>query len=207
MTTTIDRAAHMSPMTTPDRKPIVLWDMDGVSFEWMEGVNDVLIELDPKYPIINPSKQTDYNLLALPGHDPELLKIAMNYPGLYRNLKTVEYAVEAAHEMEAEGIEVRFCSSPFVTHLTCASEKLGSIREHFGARWVPKTILANDKTFVHGDILIDDHPDITGAHTPSWQQLVFDRPYNQHLDLPRMFTWQDWRKAVHPMLEDIFAVR
>lgn len=43
-----------------------------------------------------------------------------------------------------------------MTHLTCASEKHSSIREHCGDRWVPRTVLTNDKTFVHGDILIDD---------------------------------------------------
>ena len=59
--------------------------------------------LDPTYPIIEPSKQTDYNLLALPGYDLALVKKAMNHPGLYRNLKPVEYAVEAMLEMEAEG--------------------------------------------------------------------------------------------------------
>lgn len=31
-------------------------------------------------------------------------------------------------------------------------------------------------------------------------------PYNHHVDMPRMFAWQDWRTAVHPMLKDIFAV-
>lgn len=207
MTTTIDRAAHMSPMTTTSRKPIILMDMDGVWAEWMEGVNAILLDLDPQYPVINPLEQTDYNLLALPGHDPELLKKAMNYPGLYRNLRPVEYAVEATLEMESEGLEVRFCSSPYVTHLTCASEKLESIREHLGDPWVTRTILTNDKTFVHGDILIDDHPAIKGAHTPTWQQLVFDRPYNRHLDLPRISDWRNWRGAVYPMLEKSFALR
>ena len=125
-------------MTTPSHDPMVLWDMDGVSFEWMEGVNDVLLETHLRYPIIEPSKHTDYNLPALPGHDPELLKTTMNYPGLYRNLKTVDYAVEAAHELEAEGREVRFCSSPFVTHLTCASEKLRPIRNTSATAGCPK---------------------------------------------------------------------
>lgn len=201
MTTTLDRAAHMHPMTTPSRKPIILWDMDGVSFKWMEGLNRVLLEMDPEFPVVNPALQPSYDILGGPGHDPDLIKKAMNHPGLYRHLEPVDYAVEAAHEMEAEGLEVLFCSSPFVTHLTCASEKLASIREHFGPRWVPRTILANDKTFVHGDILIDDHPNIRGLRTPSWQQLVFDRPYNRHLDLPRMSEWEQWRGAVYPMLE------
>lgn len=118
----------------------------------------------------------------------------------------MEYAVEAAHVMKAEGLEVLFCSSMFVTHLTCASEKLASIRKHFGDHWVRRTILANDKTFVHGDILIDDHPKIKGLHTPSWQQLVSDRPYNRHLDLPRMHEWQNRRGAVYPILEKTFSV-
>lgn len=71
---------------------------------------------------------------------------------------------------------------------------------------MPRTILANDKTFVHGDILIYDHPAIKGLRTPSWKQFVFDRPYNRHLDLPRMHEWRTWREAVYPMLEKSFAM-
>lgn len=103
--------------------------------------------------------------------------------------------------------KARFYSSLYITHLNCASEKLESIREHLGDRWVPRTILTNDKTFAHRDILIDDHPAIKGAHTPSWKQFVFDRPYNRHLDLPRMSEWRNWREAVLPMLESTFAMR
>jgi hypothetical protein len=86
--------------------------MDGVSFKWMKGLNRVLLELDPDFPIVDAALQLSFDILGGPGHDPELVRTAMNYPGLYRHLEPMEYAVEAAHEMEAEGMEVLYCSSP-----------------------------------------------------------------------------------------------
>ena len=48
---------------------------------------------------------------------------------------------------------------------------------------------------VRGDVLIDDKPNITGSATPTWQQLLFDAPYNRHVaHLPRLSSWADWEE-------------
>jgi 5'-nucleotidase len=159
------------------------------------------LQLDPAYPIVPVGQQVDYDHLCGPGGDRELLRTAMNMEGLYRNLEPMPGAVDAALAMEDAGLDVFFCSTPFATHATCASEKLASIEEHLGARWVPRVILTHDKTLVKGSVLVDDKPGVHGAMEPEWTHLVFDQSYNRCLvDAPRLREWKDWEQAIYPLL-------
>ncbi|WP_427019376.1 5' nucleotidase, NT5C type (plasmid) [Pseudarthrobacter sp. P1] len=182
--------------------PIVLVDMDGVFVNWGQGLNDRLLARDPRYPIVPVGQQLDYDHLCGPGGDRTVLAEVMDSEGLYLNLEPLPGAVDAILAMEEAGLDVFFCSTPFPTNPTCASEKLASIERHLGLRWVSRTILTHDKTLVRGDVLIDDHPGIIGAMKPAWRQLVFDQSYNRNLvDAPRMTGWKHWEKAIFPMLE------
>lgn len=211
MTTVTSDAAHMTTMLTDlfPNAPIVLLDMDGVFVDWGNGLNRQLLKHDPNYPIVPVGQQLDYNHLSGPGGDPEILAAAMNAPGLYRDLEPMPYAVDAVLEMEKAGLNVFFCTKPFLTHATCASEKLASVEAHLGKRWVDRVILTHDKTLVRGDILIDDHPDITGAMTPTWTQVVYDHSYNRVprlAHLPRLTGWRNWESVIYPAL-DMASIR
>lgn len=107
---------------------------------------------------------------------------------------------EALEEMSALGLEVFICSSPFNTYGNCVLEKYKWVERHLGASWVNRIILTKDKTLVRADFLIDDKPKITGLEaTPSWEQIVYDQPYNRHIDKKRM-TWDTWRSVLLPSL-------
>ncbi|WP_227471671.1 hypothetical protein [Paenarthrobacter sp. YJN-5] len=203
MKTLLGNAAHMQPMITPlPGRPLVLVDMDGCFFDWGNALNRILLQLDPNYPIVPLGEQMDYNHLCGPGGDRAILLQAMNTEGLYRNLDPMPGAVEAILAMEESGLNVFFCSTPFATHPTCASEKLASIEEHLGSRWVNRVILTHDKTLVRGDVLIDDKPGITGNMEPTWTHLLFDQSYNRALsDAPRLREWKDWEAALYPLLQ------
>ena len=69
------------------------------------------------------------------------------------------------------------------------------VERHFGEAFLPRLILAKDKTWVHGDVLIDDKPEVTGSRTPTWQHVIFDQPFNRGADGPRM-TWSNWREVL-----------
>lgn len=56
-------------------------------------------------------------------------------------------------------------------------------------------IVTKDKTLVHGDLLIDDKPRVTGTRSPAWQHVLYDQPYNRHVDAQRM-TWSTWREVL-----------
>merc|ERR1739848_629309 len=105
-------------------------------------------------------------------------------------------------KMEQVGFQIWFCTSPLLGNPTCCQEKLEWIQEHFGEEYVKRVLLCQDKTMVRGDILIDDRPNITGLHHPTWQQCIFDAPYNQaRTDIPRMIEWSDWELPLKRVLE------
>jgi 5'-nucleotidase len=113
--------------------------------------------------------------------------------GLFRNLKPQPGAVKAVHEMLDEGLDIRICTAPLKKYRHCVLEKFESLDEHFGRNLTDHIVLARDKTAVRGDFLIDDKPGITGRYQPEWQQILYDQPYNRHLNLPRIINWNDWK--------------
>lgn len=166
-------------------KPIVLVDVDDVTADWT-AMFEVLLRRD--YPHITPLARealTHFYKEELypPEHRADILKM-MHTPGFYRNLDPIPGAIEGVKEL-ASRYEVFFCSAPFLTHDTCASEKIAWIAEHFGTDWTRRLILASDKTMAHGDVLIDDKEHVLGANAnPSWKHIVFDAPHNQNSAAP-----------------------
>jgi hypothetical protein len=81
-----------------------------------------------------------------------------------------------------------------------------------GETWLPRLIMATDKTKVKGDILIDDKPMETlapgGPHTlATWEQVVFEAPYNHDVANVRLSFWEDWREAVDLCLQTTAGAR
>ena len=72
----------------------------------------------------------------------------------------------------------------------------------FGSEWVNRLILAQDKTHIAGDILVDDKPKITGTGQAAWRQVVFDRAYNRTTEAGderhRLVNWegQGWKRVL-----------
>ncbi len=114
-------------------------------------------------------------------------------PGFLLGLDPLPGAIEALHQMQASGIEVFLCSSP-ARVTTSYSEKADWVELHLGKDWVKKLILTKDKTFVHGDYLIDDKPEIFGLFSPTWEHILLDQPYNRDEEQCKQFriTWKTW---------------
>ena len=112
--------------------------------------------------------------------------------GFFRNLPIIPGAKEALEFLLSEGHEVRIVTAPKIEHTPCVPEKYAWVEEHLGIDWVRRLILTYDKTFVHGDLLIDDKPKITGARTPTWEHVLYDQPYNQEC-LQRRLTWSNFK--------------
>ena len=112
--------------------------------------------------------------------------------GFVRNLPATPGAIEAVTAMLARGHDVRFCTSHFLEYTHCVVEKFQWIEDHFDASSVDRIILTRDKTLVRGDFLIDDKPIITGVASPTWEHIVYDRPFNRGVT-NRRITWQNWQ--------------
>ena len=106
--------------------------------------------------------------------------------GFFESLPPVSGAVEAARALLAAGHDVRICTAPVNQYRYCAGEKIAWVEQHLGTEWTRRVIIAKDKTWVRGDILIDDKPNIEGTLPPLWQHRLYDAPHNRHLDVPRI---------------------
>ena len=124
-------------------------------------------------------------------------------PGFFEDLLPVTGAVEALHEMEALGFKVFICTAPkkFYNNPSCAEEKHRWVMKHLGKKWTERIILSRDKTLVHGAVLIDDKPDVTGVASPVWKHVYFDQPYNRDVDKPRITGWGSWKEVLLPIFQ------
>ena len=116
-------------------------------------------------------------------------------PGFFRGMMPIEGAGEALLEMENMGLDMFICTSPLSTYQNCVLEKFEWVDAHLGSQWIDRIILTKDKTLIRGDILIDDKPEITGVDIPSWEHILYDRPYNQGVNKKRL-TWANWKDVL-----------
>ena len=181
--------------------PTILWDMDGTMYHWSSRLNEILLELDPAFPIVPEGQRVGFDYFWVPGADRDTILAAMNDPRLYQDLEPIEGVMEAIREIEAAGIDQFICSTPTWSNPGCVPGKLTSLAKDLGPEWQNRLILTHDKTLVRGDVLADDKPVITGAHSPVWQHVMFDQDYNSHIDTPRRMTDpRNWRETFAPLL-------
>lgn len=115
--------------------------------------------------------------------------------GFFEQLPPVEGALAAVQTLLQAGLDVRICTSPMDEYRHCVGEKIAWVEQHLGSEWTRRVIVTKDKTWVRGDVLIDDKPQVSGSLKPVWQHWLYDRPYNRHLNQPRV-CWQNedsWR--------------
>ena len=117
-------------------------------------------------------------------------------PGFYENIPPMPGAFAALAEMAALGHEVWICTAPLTKYENCVLEKFRWVDKHLGRNFTKKILLVNDKTFVRGDILIDDKPEIKGLFTPVWEHVVYDQPHNRHIVGKRRLTWDNWKQVL-----------
>jgi 5'(3')-deoxyribonucleotidase len=183
-------------MLTMTRK-LIGCDVDDTLMPWDEEFNNELMLRSPDN-VTTLSVRDVFERSTAPA---SVVQEVLDLPHFYKRLLPRDGAVEAVDAMEAEGFTVFFVSTPTETNPTCASDKYDSIAKHFGAAMAKRLILTHDKTLVRTDIMFDDKGDITGELIPSWKQILFDMPFNKHVDLPRITHWDNWYDAVNEVLK------
>jgi 5'-nucleotidase len=189
------------------RQPVVLVDMDDVLVDYGTALYERFVADNPGQPIKRPEERDSFDLFGgeTEDHKARLFE-AMNHPDLYASLKPLPGAFDALHTMISLGINVRICTAPWATNPTCASQKLTQLEELGGKFFANRAIISKDKTFVFGDLLIDDRSGVTGAVPPAWKQLLFTQPHNRlDFSLPRLAGWDRWEATVLPMLADVLT--
>ena len=177
----------------------ILIDMDGPLVQWEQGIYDLFVARYPGAPAIHPSAR---RLFKIKDEYPEaqhgFLDRIMHERNFYRNLLPEPGGIEALRDMLAGGLDPVICTAPLALSSFCASEKMLWTRHYLGDAWVDRLVMARDKTRIHGNILIDDRPHVTGQSKPTWRQVTYDAPYNRDIGGPRLIGWTDWRKQLSP---------
>ena len=133
---------------------------------------------------------------AFPKELQEIVRGIYLRKGFYENLLPLPGAMQALNQIRATGIEVFICTSPVTFYEHCVVEKYRWVEKYLGREFVKRIVLTKDKTLVHGDILIDDKPEIKGVMKPSWRHVLFDAPYNRTIDKPRVILWHRWQLEI-----------
>ena len=177
---------------------LILIDQDGVLADFERGFHAAWNAKGHEHPILPVhERRTFYIRDDYPTHIRQEVEAVYTAPGFFRELPPVEGAIEALSELMKLGHEVRICTSPLNQYRHCLPEKYEWIERHLGPDFVSRMIVTKDKTLIQGDILIDDNPMVNGLRPASWKHVIFDQPYNRHVDGPRM-TWKNWREILVP---------
>jgi 5'-nucleotidase len=181
-------------------KKRLLIDMDGVIASYYTGFLNAWREKYPNRVVVSADEVLTFYLEETypPEYKEDILAITQG-KGFFENLPPIEGAIEALEEIwNSEEYEPFLCTAPDMDSedLMCATEKLRWIEALLGYKWLKRTIMANDKTMIDGDILIDDKPTINGLQKPNWQRVFFTHAYNRHLPGPRINNWSEWKQVL-----------
>lgn len=175
---------------------IILIDQDGVLADFERGFHDAWQASGHSHSALPlEDRRSFYVRDDYPRHLRGEVEVIYPAPGFYRNLPPIGGAIEAVKALVLNH-DVRFCTSPLNAYRHCVLEKYEWVEQHLGGEYVSRIIVTKDKTLIQGDILIDDKPDITGDCIPTWRHILFDQPYNRHVDGIRM-TWANWQDHIH----------
>lgn len=180
-----------------DRRVTILVDQDNTIADFERGFLKEWKRKHPHHPFIPLNKR---NTFLLSDQYPEDLynDVASVYleSRFFANLQPIKGAVEALYDMDAKGHLVRIVTSPLIENEHCIAEKYEWVHKYLGHAWERKVIVAKDKTFIHGEILIDDNHNVTGDMVPSWEHIIFERSHNVHIEGRRLKSWNKWQDVI-----------
>jgi len=116
--------------------------------------------------------------------------------GFIRSLPEIPGALDAVREIADKGYDIFICTTPLDHYENCVLEKYEWIENHLGREWTKKLILTKDKTVIRGNLLIDDKPVVTGKERPIWEHILFDKPYNRHINDQKRINWTNWKTVL-----------
>jgi 5'-nucleotidase len=119
----------------------------------------------------------------------EYVEAIYHRPGFYRELPPMPGSADALRTLLKLGHDVVICTTPLAGLTGCVEEKYEWIERHLGVDFTTALVTTTDKTMIRGDVLIDDRPSVDGRLAPSWQHVIFDRPYNRHVQDKLRLTW------------------
>jgi 5'-nucleotidase len=184
-------------MNNPTSKPIILIDMDGVLADFDTEIATRVKNRHPHIALLE-TRDNFYFSEAYPEYK-TLIRAISNEAGFFNSLPLIDHALEGWQRIIDLGYQPRICSSPIRSNPHSESEKRAWLQRHFGPVFgdsvATDAIITSDKHLFDGLALIDDRPEVRNTADASWQHIVFDQPYNQTVDKPRIHGWLDTNLA------------
>ncbi len=188
----------------------VIFDMDDVLVDWYGGYRAIFKD---RFPLLQFKEPEEREHWWLPDNYPVELRSAIYQIGLekdfFLNLRPKPGGIEAVEWAFKEGHGVTICTSPLWEQDPslvgrCIQEKVSSISKHLGhltPLFTPdsaiQVIFTHDKTQIHGDVLIDDRPLITGKLHPTWTHLLFDEGHKYAEKCPQQkINWVNYKEVL-----------
>lgn len=170
---------------------VVLIDMDNTIVNFDKRFDEQWQKKYPDLPFIPCSERKSFHIeKSFPKELENNVLDIFHEPGFFRQLEPIEHAVNALHDIDGAGFEIKLCTAPLTEAPNCMTEKYEWVKEHLGKRWLKKLIITDDKTMIKGKVLIDDKPNIVGNYTPEWIQVYFDTSYNRACGGQRIISWK-----------------
>lgn len=178
-------------------KKIILVDQDGVLANYLARFIEVWRSEHPEKILVPFERSLEHDIEKnYPPEYRDIIDEIVVREGFFGSFAPIDGAKEALETMLALGHDVRICTAPKRDHTFCVPEKLAWIDKYLGRKWAERTIITRDKTLVHGDILIDDKPNITGVVSrPSWEHVFYDQPYNRRFGQRRL-NWSNYKEVL-----------
>lgn len=179
----------------------ILVDMDGVIADFEGGFLKLWQTEHPDKPFIPIEQRTTFYIVEqYPADLKNFVREILLSPNFFRSLEPVEGSIQALGKLRQLGHEVFICSSPLTSYRNCVLEKYEWVESYLGKEWINNIILSKDKTLIKGDFLIDDRPNVLGCDLPSWEHILFDRPYNETEIGKKRLDWNNWESVLLPTL-------
>ncbi|MGY1604332.1 5' nucleotidase, NT5C type [Geodermatophilus sp. SYSU D00815] len=119
--------------------------------------------------------------------------------GLFRDLEPLPGVSEALWRLSDAGVRVRVITHRLIvsgSHAASAADTVLWLERHRIPYW--DLCFMADKPRVGADLYVDDSPtNIAAIRAAGLPALIFDQPYNRHLDGPRV---RDWAEAADVVL-------
>jgi 5'(3')-deoxyribonucleotidase len=188
--------------------PFVLGvDLDGVVADHSEAFRQIVADLRGVDPESLPLERSwDFHEWGFGPDDYERYhRIAVMDRRMFRSMAVIEGAADALWRLSDAGLWIRIITHRLYVnwgHQTAVTDTVAWLDEHR----IPYRDLCflGAKPEVEADVYIDDAPhNVEQLRAAANAVIVFDQPYNRHLDAPRATSWAE----VEDLVADMAAAR